>query len=117
MTTTNRIGSFDDLMKELFPEPGTPMTPRARAWWDERKAIERTGKRVRVEPHDDNTGAPCREVGPAALVYDLEHHDCCGHCNDQAEAGTGEVWTGPPPKRPDGGSVLMELVARGKAIR
>lgn len=45
------------------------------------------GSRIVVPPHDDNTGAPCREVGPATLFRDLERHDCCHVCNDLGKTG------------------------------
>jgi hypothetical protein len=52
----------------------------------ERRAIlERTGQRVAVQPHLDNTGAECRNVGPRTLVLSLRHHDCCFDCNEAGE--------------------------------
>lgn len=83
MAKSNVI-SFGQMMKDLFPLPGQPVKEwvlKARA---ERAELERTGKRVSVEPHDDNCGSPCRNVGPATLVYDMATHDCCGECNDAA---------------------------------
>lgn len=59
--------------------------PDVPAWVAERAEIERTGQRVRVAAHDDNTGMNCRNVGPATLVEDMRNHDCCYLCNDAVE--------------------------------
>lgn len=77
--------TFDSMMRGLFPRTPAEMPDWARKAWADRAELVRTGRRVPVEPHEDNTGAPCREVGPASLVYDLEQHDCCYLCNEQAD--------------------------------
>lgn len=77
--------TFDSILKGLFPRTPEEMPDWARKEWAARAELERTGERVRVEPHLDNTGMPCREVGPASLVYDLVHHDCCHLCNEQGD--------------------------------
>lgn len=70
-----------------FYEPSvirfTVLTARA-----DRAELERTGARIPVAHHLDNTGMGCRNVGPATLVHDLLHHDCCYVCNDAGEAAT-----------------------------
>lgn len=83
MPTPSTIVPFDQMMREWFSSDPPEWVRKARA---ERREIERIGPRVRVELHDDNTGAPCREVGRAALVYDLFHHDCCHICGDRGVA-------------------------------
>lgn len=78
---------IDQLWKDAFPASGDPNdSPEyIKRWRAERVEIERIGKRIAVPPHEDNCGAPCREVGPTSLVYDLQKHDCCGFCNDLGE--------------------------------
>lgn len=71
--------SFDRMLKDLFSTNPPEWVIRARA---ERAEIERTGKRVIVDEHLDNTGASCRNVGLMTLVYDMSTHDCCYNCND-----------------------------------
>lgn len=78
--------SFDQMMKDLFPKPGEPMKQWVLDARAARRELERTGKRVAVPPHRDNTDIDCRNVGDATLVYDLEHHDCCHVCNELGEA-------------------------------
>jgi hypothetical protein len=56
----------------------------AKADRERRAELERTGRRVRVEAHEDNCGGECRNVGPRTLVADMDTHDCCLHCNDAA---------------------------------
>lgn len=85
MTAHSSLATFDSLMKGLFPERPEDMPEWARKAWADRAELERTGRRVRVDPHLDNTGLSCREVGPASLVHDLVHHDCCGICNAHGE--------------------------------
>lgn len=84
------LGDFDAAMKDRYPLPGTRIKQYV---VDERKdmAWERaTCPRVPVAAHDDNTGAQCREAGDV-LWRDLSHHDCCGICNDLAEANAGRA--------------------------
>lgn len=61
------------------------MNDRARKYLAERAQLERTGKRVPVGIHLDNTGMDCRESGRMTLIEDLWWHDCCYHCNDLAD--------------------------------
>lgn len=63
---------------------GAEINEWARRAKAERAELEQTGRRVAVARHNDNTGAVCRNVGESTLVHDLEHHDCCYTCNDQA---------------------------------
>ena len=80
------VAPFDSMMRDLFPQPGEPVKDWVIAARAERAELERTGKRVAVAPHNDNCGGGCRNVGPATLVHDMAHHDCCYTCNDAAEA-------------------------------
>lgn len=88
--------SFDAMMKGMFPERREDMPEWARKAWAERAELERTGKRVAVRSHLDNCGSACREVGPASLVYDLVHHDCCHTCNALGER-SGRIDSGALP--------------------
>lgn len=78
--------TFDSVLKDLFPLPGQPVKQWVLDARAERAELERTGKRIAVPAHLDNTGAGCRNVGPATLVEDAWTHDCCGICNDLGEA-------------------------------
>lgn len=91
MSARHDLTTFDALMKGLFPERPEDMPEWARKAWAEREEIERTGKRVHVAGHMDNTGIGCRNVGPATLVYDLVHHDCCGECNQLGNIESGAL--------------------------
>jgi hypothetical protein len=85
MSAHSDLTTFDSMMKGLYPERPEGMPEWARKAWAERAELERTGQRVRVEQHLDNCGGPCREVGPASLVHDLVHHDCCSVCGAHGE--------------------------------
>ena len=83
---------FDRMMKDFFPASGDPndspeYVKELRA---ERAELVRTGARIAVPDHLDNTGAHCREVGPASLVADTEHHDCCYFCNELGAKAAGK---------------------------
>lgn len=79
--------SFDSLMKDLHPLPGT----RIKQWVvDERRehAWERqTCPHVDIPGHDDNTDILCRNSGGAPWAR-LDH-DCCSLCGDTMEATAG----------------------------
>jgi hypothetical protein len=76
------VVSFGKMMRELFSDDPPQWVIDARA---ARAELERTGARVAVVEHLDNTGIECRNVGHRTLVADMRHHDCCYHCNDAAE--------------------------------
>lgn len=84
------IKNLDELYKGMFAEPDKQPEWARKAWAD-RAELERTGKRVAVPDHLDNTGGGCRNVGPATLVYDMQHHDCCFHCNDAGDEAAKET--------------------------
>jgi hypothetical protein len=109
------LTSYDAWLKGMFPRTPEEMPEWARKAWADRAELEKTGARVRVESHLDNTGAPCREVGPASLVYDLVHHDCCNICNEQGESGSGEpAPTGAPPRPTYEESMVLARLCRSR---
>ena len=60
---------------------------------DERNEMEwerNTCPRVQIAPHDDNTGARCRNSDGRTLWVDLHEHDCCDICNDHADRLAGK---------------------------
>lgn len=83
--TAHTLTTFDGLVRDMYPPPGT----RLKQWVvDQRREAawqRETCPLVLTETHDDNTGVPCHCSGAAQWAY-LESHDCCGDCNDLAEA-------------------------------
>lgn len=88
MAAKSDLMTFDTMTKGLFCDPRS-MPQWAKDAWAARAEIGRTGKRIAVPEHHDNTGAYCRNVGSATLADDVEHHDCCHFCNDLGEAANG----------------------------
>lgn len=78
------ITVFQKMLKEWLSEDPPEWVLKERA---ARAELERTGERVVVEPHEDNCGAPCRNVGPQTLLEDCRTHDCCYDCNRQGGDG------------------------------
>lgn len=83
MPSTMNVVAFDSYMRDMYAPPGTQLKQwvvdvrRISAWERE------TCPLVLTEPHNDNTGAQCRNSG-SAQWYHLEH-DCCSECDDLHE--------------------------------
>lgn len=96
------ISSFDSAMKDLHPRVGDRIKQwvidsRREAHWD-----RETCPRVNMDPHDDNTGTLCSNVGEV-LWRNLDHH-CCHFCGEWYQRGrelrSVKAWLAEKAKRP-----------------
>lgn len=87
--TNERMTSLNDVLRDLFPMPGTRLKQwvvdlREQAMWD-----LATCPVLRVPAHDDNTGLPCRNSG--AAPWSALAHDCCRACNYLRDLHSGDL--------------------------
>lgn len=98
------LTSMDSTLKDVYALPGTRLKQWVVDMGREQKWRLETCPRFRMPVHDDNTGGSCRESGELAMWSHLANHDCCGECNDMAEAvaSTPEVvaWSAARDARP-----------------
>lgn len=73
--------NFDRLLREMFPAPGEPTKQWVLDARAARAELERTGARLSVPVHLDNTGLICRHASRQTLIADMAQHDCCSFCN------------------------------------
>lgn len=104
MTNSERItvSAAGDTLRDFYPLPGT----RIKQWVVEaRRELTwelETCPRVTIDPHDDNTGVPCRNHGYVPWTH-LDH-DCCDVCcalHDSKKVGADVVsWLSERAQRP-----------------
>jgi len=84
MTTPLNLVSWNDVMRDYYPLPGTRikqyvLEERREAAW-----ARSTCPTVHVPAHEDNCECGCRNSGPTPWI-DLDHDSCC-ICGDLHEA-------------------------------
>lgn len=113
---------IDQTLKDFYPLHGTRIkqyvvdTHREYAWERE------TAPRFTVDPHEDNCGSSCRNVGNVPWTY-LDH-DSCGTCNDLHALAEKEpaviAWLAEKAKRPpieSDEAKLSDEIAEDVALR
>lgn len=97
------LTSINAMLKDHYPLPGERIKQYVVDMRRESKWERDTCPAFDVAEHEDNTGASCRNV-PRAPWHDLEQHDCCYVCNDQAdslrEGPSVQAWLAEKARRP-----------------
>ena len=100
---SDTLTRFDQLLKDSFPLPGTPLKQyvvdrRREAEWE-----RETCPRFTPAEHEDNTDIECRN-SMTSVPWTHLAHDCCYFCNDLGERyeKTPEIqaWLAEKAKRP-----------------
>lgn len=86
MSARINLTAMDSTLKDVYALPGTRLKQWVVDARREQQWERETCPRFAMREHNDNCGGSCRELAALAMWTHLAHHDCCGECNDMAEA-------------------------------